>query len=53
MDPDNEDTVPIPLAQPGPSKLSARYSNRYTFPERPIDDKEDCVLLEVHDVEPL
>ena len=36
VDPDNEDTVPIPRAEPGPSKLSARYSNQDTFPKGPI-----------------
>ena len=45
--------MPIPLARTGPSKLSARYSNRATFPKGPIDDGEDCVMLEVLNVAPI
>ena len=52
-DPDSEDNLPIPLARTGPSKLSARYSNRATFPKGPIDDGEDCVMLEVLNVAPI
>ena len=51
VDPDNEDTLPIPLAgaRKAPGKLPAQKSIR----DWSEDDSDDCVLLEVLNPQPI
>ena len=51
VDPDNEDTLPIPLAgaRTAPGKIPARTSIR----DWSEDDNDDCELLEVLNPQPL
>ena len=53
VDPDGEDTIPVPLTRRVPSKHSAPSLKRDTFPQGPVEDNDDCVILEVHNVAPL
>ena len=53
VDPDGEDTIPVPLTRRVPTKHSAPSLKRDTFLQGPAVDDDDCVILKVHNVAPL
>ena len=49
-DPDDEDNVPIPAADPGPASGKTRASSIRDWSD---DEDDDCAILEVYDPRPI